>query len=393
MHRVNGIRSLKNTVDRKRTTSRIFLLAVILITCYCKAASQCGREQWSNVEYKYFSDYGDHPLGTDAQVISVKRSNDRPGISVYATLNGQNSPQYVVTNDGGSNWELRKGDISTNLGFPLNSSLAVPPNGRLQYRLNEGLELYLRSEDGGKTWRLPKYKIEDEKISESNSALGSLYHLQVALNAVDPTQPLTLYAAFRFVPWFGPSDKLPIRTLNFIYMSKDGGENWTKFSDRVTSQSKRLGAGTPIGIDPWRGGTILGLGKEGLLKSSDAGKSWKIVKQSSELFSRPSYYSEKHGAPMMLGAPGTLELEQFVFAGGNPSQVYMVTNKGLFKSTDDGESWRLLDLGFDEIDAVNSMAVDPANVTHLYVGTRHGIFQSSDGGCHFRKTFPITAPK
>jgi photosystem II stability/assembly factor-like uncharacterized protein len=393
MRPVNGTRSSKNTVDPQKTTRKLVLFAVILISCCCRAAGQCGREAWGVVEYKYFSGYWDHPLRTDAQVLSIKRANDGTGFTIYAKLNGQNSPQYVVTSDGGKSWELRKGDISTNLGFASNLSIEAAANGRVQYRLNDGLELFLRSDDGGKTWRLPKYRIEDERISEYNSALDSLYHLQVALNAVNPTQPLTLYATFKFVPWFGPSDKLPIRNLNFVYVSKDGGENWTKFSDRLTSESNRLGAGTPIGIDPWHGSTMLGVGKEGLIKSSDAGKSWKVVKQSSELFSRPSYYSEKHGAPMMLGAPGSLELNQFVFAGGNPSQVYMVTNKGLFKSTDDGESWRLLDLGFDEIDAVNSIAVDPINVTHLYVGTRHGIFQSSDGGCHFRKTFPITVPK
>jgi len=59
----------------------------------------------------------------------------------------------------------------------------------------------------------------------------------------------------------------------------------------------------------------------------------------------------------------------------------------VFKSTDGGSSWSVVSLPNAGTSAVNALAIDPATPTTLYVGTRlrglHGsfsVFKSTDGG-------------
>jgi hypothetical protein len=45
-------------------------------------------------------------------------------------------------------------------------------------------------------------------------------------------------------------------------------------------------------------------------------------------------------------------------------------------------------LGFDELDGVHSLALNPENAAELFVGTRRGTFLSQDRGGSFQSIFP-----
>jgi photosystem II stability/assembly factor-like uncharacterized protein len=64
-----------------------------------------------------------------------------------------------------------------------------------------------------------------------------------------------------------------------------------------------------------------------------------------------------------------------------PTEVYIgVEGGGLYKSNDDGQSWKEINNGLPTMD-VESLAIDPKDRKHLYVGTHgSGVFISEDGG-------------
>jgi len=75
----------------------------------------------------------------------------------------------------------------------------------------------------------------------------------------------------------------------------------------------------------------------------------------------------------------------------NPQQgsiVYMVSNKGVYRSTDGGDAWCLLKIGLDMIDSTHSLAFYPGNSSRLVVGTRFGVVLLEDKGSRCRKIYP-----
>lgn len=80
------------------------------------------------------------------------------------------------------------------------------------------------------------------------------------------------------------------------------------------------------------------------------------------------------------GLPGTdRAVQQLVFDPISASTLYAATDGGVFKSTDAGNSWRLL-----TFDSINTLAIDPANSSTLYAGLSslfgRGLQKSTDGG-------------
>ena len=67
-----------------------------------------------------------------------------------------------------------------------------------------------------------------------------------------------------------------------------------------------------------------------------------------------------------------------------PSTLYAATERGgVYKSTDDAASWRLMNNGFPPVGFENAqirdMAIDPSTPETLYLGTTNGVFKATDG--------------
>jgi uncharacterized repeat protein (TIGR02543 family) len=97
----------------------------------------------------------------------------------------------------------------------------------------------------------------------------------------------------------------------------------------------------------------------GLFKTTDGGENWYQIN---------------------CGLPNRINVNQIVFFEGNPERVYMVSeteNGGFYRSDDGGECWtKLLD------ENANAVAVSPTNPDLVYVGTwsSGGFYVSLNGG-------------
>src|SRR5262245_52109652 len=74
----------------------------------------------------------------------------------------------------------------------------------------------------------------------------------------------------------------------------------------------------------------------------------------------------------------------------NPRTLYSATSGGIFKSTDGGESWKVLSAP-DGLD-VSVVAISPLNPATVYAGTSTGVFKTTDGGSTWsspQMSFPV----
>jgi photosystem II stability/assembly factor-like uncharacterized protein len=184
--------------------------------------------------------------------------------------------------------------------------------------LSVGNGIY-KSTDAGKTW----------------THLGLRDGQQIPGLAVDPRDPNRLLAAVLGHP-YGPSEE------RGIYLSTDGGQNWTK----VLSKNQNTG-GDQVEFDPsnpevayasmwsvrqgpWEDNNEYQTTDGGLFKSTDGGKTWR---------------------PLTNGLPDKLIQIHFAIAQSQPSRLYAVAGTkepgeygsgkglGIYRSDDSGEAW------------------------------------------------------
>ncbi len=168
----------------------------------------------------------------------------------------------------------------------------------------------------------------------------------------------------------------------------DGGATPTKLNGRVNS----------IALNPNNPNVIYqGSAGGGVWRSIDGGKTWTPLSDQQ--------------ASLGTGKPTALTLDP-----NNPNVIYVGTSqeselgvnqiqnlsKGILKSSDGGASWIVLGSGFPAGnsgnatnfygDDVNSIIVEPANSSTLYLGAKSGLYRSTDGGRNWtRGTGPGTS--
>jgi photosystem II stability/assembly factor-like uncharacterized protein len=165
-----------------------------------------------------------------------------------------------------------------------------------------------------------------------------------------------------------------------VYVSEDGGENWSKVTELLRNSA-------PVGISPLNPRIIYGHGQEGVIKSTDGGESWVPVGSSGDMEAPVEFIGES-AKDRGKRRPLTLEIRQFVFDPTDENIVYLVANKGVYRTIDGGKTWCLLPLGFDVVDAVTSAVINPLRTDEILVATRFGLLRSRDRGCSFTRVFP-----
>ncbi len=205
--------------------------------------------------------------------------------------------------------------------------------------------------------------------------------------AVDPVHSQTLYA--------GNVD-------GTTYRSSDAGQHWTKqsrTSDTTTSLS--------FLIMTLSGKTLYALADNGLFASNDTAQTWQRVNTSSSGLPIDSYTTLVFNGQKRLYL-GTLHHGVFTSSDGIqwkssntalPSNVtinelaydslqnrlWAATSQGVYRS-DNGGAWIALNNGLNVADGVTT--IQPAEnaggaATFVYVGTKHGIFRSTNSGSHW----------
>jgi photosystem II stability/assembly factor-like uncharacterized protein len=200
-----------------------------------------------------------------------------------------------------------------------------------------------KTTDGGQSWRRVLWVNERTGVSDL---------------VIDPRNPMKLYAGmweFRREPWFftsgGPGSGL--------WVSHDGGERWTRYSEADGMPAGELGR---IGLsvapgDPDRVYALVEAETSALLRSSDGGRSWETVNDSPGVASRPFYFADIFVDP------------------DNELRVYNL-NSRLLLSEDGGSSFERLDV--DVHSDLHAIWIDPNDTRHLLLGTDGGVWESRD---------------
>ncbi len=223
---------------------------------------------------------------------------------------------------------------------------------------------------------------------------------------------VTLDPSVHSTVWLGTGENNGGRHIGFgdgVYVSHDSGKSW---SHRGLEKSEHV---SKILVDPRNSDVVFAAsqgplwspgGQRGLFKSTDGGRTWKLVL-----------------GPGRLGAKGEKELSDeelravneksytgvtdVVFDPEDPDTLYAATHQrhrnvwaiincgpesGIFKSTDGGESWSRLGNGLPGGDVGKiSLQVSPQKNNFVYAtielpGRKGGFWRSEDHGASWTKT-------
>jgi len=299
------------------------------------------------------------------------------------------------TTNHGARWS------PANTGLPENAavwSLAMDPRAPdtlyagIQGRMGSGL---YKSVDGGKSWR--KMVISIDLPSQSRELIVSLIH---AIR-IDPADSKTIYATAKDV---GPDRN------NVIIKSTDAGFSWN-----AVHIGKRLHTGG-LTIDP-ANPRLIYAGVEGsILASADAGATWSergritfisridgterpvwVGRISTDLSTRSAnlyassgaglYRSTDQGATWrrLEGACGRYALSPLpgvLFDSCSPRQQPLsVTGSLVHKSVDSGKTWVPAQEGLPDTGYAPAFGIDPTDPGTVYASWANGgVFTSKDGG-------------
>ncbi len=272
----------------------------------------------------------------NAQVNDVDMSNQDPDVLYAATGDYLFGPPSSIlkTTDGGSIW------ATCNLGLPSDSNRTTqtievdPFNSSVAYVGTFGFGVY-KTTNGGVNW--------------SQSKLVSAPIADVYL---DNSSPFTLYVADR--------DQGILRTTN-------NGINWTRMNSGL---GQTYGSGfQQFLFDPSNRNNAYAVALNvGLFKSTDRGETWLLTSMRSEF---DSYVNTVAVHP---------HNSDTLYVGKTGFQ-----QRDAYRSTDRGATWTNLNLT-NGTDGVKTIVFDQSHADVIYVCTNEkGIFKTSDGGTSWRR--------
>jgi len=198
-----------------------------------------------------------------------------------------------------------------------------------------------KSTDGGKSWT-PSLLGKAAQPKEGSS------HLKVSALRFDPANPKAVYAG----------------TEAGVFRSTDEGSHWTLLpagpvKDEFGMEDPDIQAGDLV-FDPSRPGNFFALTQGGILKTGDAGSSWRQIDKD-------------------LGIEDEFITAQALAIDPRSPRVLLIGNdEGLFKSTNDGETWSHLSEAVTG--PFRALVFDPSQAGVVYAGRSGDLLRSDDGG-------------
>ena len=262
------------------------------------------------------------------------RGNISYGNGVYKTL------------DGGKNWKNVGLKDTQHIGAvivdPKNPNIAFVAALGHAYGSNEERGLF-RTTDGGANWQ--KVLFKDNKTG--------------AIDVVfDPNNSNTLFASLWEVyrtPWSlnsgGPGSGL--------YKSTDGGSTWKRLEGHGLPDGIMGRIGVSVsGADANRVYALIENKDGGLYRSDDGGENWIRMNQDGRIRQRAWYFTH-------------------IFADPKSADTVYLLNTGMFRSTDGGRTFNLLNAPHGDH---HGLWIDPDNPERMINGNDGGATVSTDGG-------------
>lgn len=305
------------------------------------------------------------PSGGDVRVVTIDpRDKDRLYIS---TMDGQ----IHTSTDGGKSWKIlatleEPQLILDQLFVDSRDSKVIYTSGH-RGKMAGG---FFKSTDGGIKWKEAK-ELRNEAIHAMTQAKDN-------------------------------PDMLFVGTTNGVWVSKNSGDDWEK----IESSTMPVNVNS-MAVDPRRNSTIYAGTWWRPYKSTDSGKSWRLIKNGmiddSDVFAVTidprnaehiiasacsGIYESFNGGDKwakIQGIPAqsrrTRDIVQHPSIAGT---VYAATTEGFWMTTNGGKSWSLTTQRNLEI---NSIAVHPDEPNRVFIGTNNfGVMVSHDGGKNFIPT-------
>jgi photosystem II stability/assembly factor-like uncharacterized protein len=255
------------------------------------------------------------------------------------------------------------GNGLTGSSYPGVRALAIDRAGSTLYAVSGGQGVF-KSSDGGSTW-------------QPRGAISGVLTI-----AIDPASPSTVYAG----------------TPRGVRKSQDGGENWTTagLAGKIVSV---------LAVDPVTSSTVYAASSDKTYKTIDGGVTWTPLDlQSSSGFgpwinviavdpiNPSSVYAAGTGSPLYKSTDGgaswsVVNAGHFFswlrIAESNPYVLYAIRSEtGVSRSIDGGATWAPIGIGIP----IMTIVTDPSNASTLYAAlagpnlTAQAIYKSTDGG-------------
>ena len=350
-----------------KETSRLIAFALVLTLCtfvlsplHVSADGNIFRDPANFTQWEVVG-----PNGGDVRTVAIDpRDKDRLYIS---TMDGQ----IHTSADAGKTWMLL-----TSLNEPqlvLDQLFVDSRDSKVIYTSGHRGKLaggFFKSVDGGLTWKESK-DLKKEAIHSMTQAKD------------DP-------------------NILFVGTTNGVWVSKNSGDDWEK----ISSDTMPINVNS-MAVDPRRNSTIYAGTWWRPYKSTDSGKSWRLIKSGmiddSDVFAvtiNPrnaehiiasacsGIYESFNGGEKwakIQGIPAqSRRTRDIVQHPSVPGTVYAATTEGFWMTTNGGKSWALTTQRSLEI---NSIAVHPDEPNRVYIATNnYGVMVSTDGGKNFTQT-------
>lgn len=309
---------------------------------------------WAPVTDKYF--------GGTIGAVGISESN--PDIVYVGTgeypIRGNVSHGDGVwrTSDGGKTWSFlglaETRQISRVRVHPTNPDIVyVGAQGHI-FGPNSERGVY-KTTDGGKSWRRVLYRNDSTGITDL---------------VLDPNNSEILYAAF-WQAWRTPWQLVSGGAGSGIFKSTDGGEHWTEITRNPGLPTGVIG-NIGLAVSPMNSKhlwAIIEADSGGVFRSTDGGATWTQTNTERRLRQRAWYYTR-------------------IFADPKEESSVYVLNTGMYRSTDDGKTFKSIQVPHGDN---HDLWIAPNDAERMIEGNDGGANVSFNGGKSWSEEDQATA--
>lgn len=279
---------------------------------------------------------------------------------------------FASTN-GGATWSPSNSGITIRTGgtgdaIPIFCLSIDPVHPNIVWVGTQNLRGIFKSTDGGATWIK-----KDQGVVERDGITFRGF-------TVDPTNSDVVYAAAEVASWnwnhgqYRGGREFEM-VAGVVYKTTDGGEHWTAIwrgdnlaryvwidprDTNVLYISTGIFDREAANSDPQTGAP----GGEGVLKSTDGGRTWMHVNNGLDNLYVGSLFMHPADPEVLIAGAGNVQYRD---------------HAGVYLSTDGGATWTQT-LGTDEGEPIDSVEISTSNPQIAYAAGAASVFRSEDGG-------------